>query len=69
MADMTQFPASQNFAGAIVYAAPNSLRQMHWHVLADEWEYVINGTIEVVLLTNISSISQLTACTTAMVLN
>ena len=47
MVDSTLFPISEQFAGALVYAAPNSLRQLHWHVGADEWEFIINGTVEV----------------------
>ena len=27
---------------------PGALRQMHWHTNEDEWQFVINGTVEVV---------------------
>lgn len=31
----------------IVRQEPGSLRQLHWHLEADEWQFGINGTLEV----------------------
>lgn len=47
LADTNVFPASENLIGALVYAAPYSLRQMHWHITAAEWQFMLNGTVEV----------------------
>ncbi|BDA49975.1 Oxalate decarboxylase OxdD [Coccomyxa sp. Obi] len=44
--DSTNFPISTGFTGALVYFAPGGLRQYHWHTTVNEWQYVINGTIE-----------------------
>jgi oxalate decarboxylase len=34
-------------SGALVRIAPGGMRQLHWHLNIDEWQYVINGTVEV----------------------
>lgn len=47
LADPKVFPISRSLIGAIVYTEPYSLRQMHWHLGMDEWQYVLNGTFEV----------------------
>ena len=47
MADVTGFPISADMAGALVRLEPGGMRQLHWHVNLDEWQYVINGTIQV----------------------
>lgn len=31
---------------------PGSLRQLHWHLEADEWQFGINGTLELYAVTN-----------------
>jgi oxalate decarboxylase len=46
VADVTNFPISTQFAGALVYFAPGSMRQFHWHTNFNEWQFVINGTLE-----------------------
>jgi oxalate decarboxylase len=45
-ADVAVFPVSTHMSGALVYLAPGSMRQLHWHLNIDEWQYVINGTVE-----------------------
>jgi oxalate decarboxylase len=47
VADSSNFPISTQFTGALVYFAPDGLRQFHWHLNFNEWQYVINGTLEV----------------------
>ena len=47
VADQTTFPAATTMCGALVKFAPGGLRQMHWHTTLDEWQFVINGTFEV----------------------
>ena len=34
-------------SGSLVHFKPGALRQMHWHTNEDEWQFVINGTVEV----------------------
>ena len=40
--DRKNFPAT-NIAAAIVRLRPGGLREMHWHPLADEWQYYVSG--------------------------
>ena len=45
--DSTYFPSGTGFSGGIVRIEPGSIRQLHWHLEADEWQFGINGTLEV----------------------
>ena len=45
--DKTLFPISQDMSGALVRLRPGGMRQLHWHTNLDEWQYVINGTLQV----------------------
>ena len=38
-----QFPISATMTGALMRIKPGSLREMHWHPNADEWQYYISG--------------------------
>jgi oxalate decarboxylase len=40
--DKRNFPAT-NIAAAIVRLKPGGLRELHWHPLADEWQYYVSG--------------------------
>ena len=40
--DQKNFPAT-NIAAAIVRLKPGGLRELHWHPLADEWQYYVSG--------------------------
>jgi oxalate decarboxylase len=40
--DKKNFPAT-DIAAAIVTLKPGGLREMHWHPLADEWQYYVSG--------------------------
>jgi oxalate decarboxylase len=40
--DRKNFPAT-NIASAIVRLKPGGLRELHWHPLADEWQYYVSG--------------------------
>ncbi|KAF6259616.1 RmlC-like cupin [Scenedesmus sp. NREL 46B-D3] len=51
MADVTRFPVATEMCGAIVRIAAGGMRQLHWHLNIDEWQYVINGTLEVGVFT------------------
>ncbi len=40
--DRKNFPVT-NIAAAIVRLKPGGLRELHWHPLADEWQYYVSG--------------------------
>jgi len=44
IADARNFPIATEVAAAIVEVAPKSLREIHWHPNADEWQYYISGS-------------------------
>ena len=46
-ADVKALPASTKMSGALVKAEPYALRQLHWHLAMNEWQFLINGTLEV----------------------
>lgn len=46
-ADTQYFPASTAMSASLVHFQPGGLRQMHWHVNEDEWQFMLNGTVEV----------------------
>jgi oxalate decarboxylase len=47
--DASRFPISKTTTGVILDLDPGALRELHWHPTADEWQYVIEGTISVTL--------------------
>ncbi|DBB11689.1 TPA: hypothetical protein ACH3X3_007070 [Trebouxia sp. C0006] len=56
-ADSQYFPASTAMSGSLVHFKPGALRQMHWHVNEDEWQSVINGTVEIQLYNGLGALS------------
>ena len=44
IADSTNFPASKTVAAALVTVKPGSMRELHWHPNADEWQYYLQGS-------------------------
>lgn len=38
-----EFPISSTMSGAILKLKPLSIREMHWHPNADEWQYYLKG--------------------------
>jgi len=43
------FPISSTMTGVILELAPGVLRELHWHPNADEWQYLLAGTIRATL--------------------
>jgi oxalate decarboxylase len=41
--DSTTFPAASTIAAALVEILPGGMRELHWHPIADEWQYYISG--------------------------
>jgi oxalate decarboxylase len=44
IADSTNFPLSDTVAAALVTVEPGSMRELHWHPNADEWQYYLRGS-------------------------
>ena len=42
-ATVEQFPVSQSIAGVSMRLKPGAIRELHWHALAAEWAYMIEG--------------------------
>jgi len=42
-ATVEEFPVSQSIAGVSMRLKPGAIRELHWHALAAEWAYVIEG--------------------------
>ena len=42
-----EFPISSTMTGALMRIKPGSLRELHWHPNADEWQYYIAGRARV----------------------
>src|SRR5580692_626575 len=42
-ATVAEFPISQSIAGVSMRLKPGAIRELHWHALAAEWAYVIEG--------------------------
>ncbi len=47
--DSTHFPISRTMTGVVLDLDPGALRELHWHPTADEWQYVISGTVSVTM--------------------
>jgi oxalate decarboxylase len=43
VADSRNFSASKTIAAVLVELEPGALRELHWHPMADEWQYYIEG--------------------------
>ncbi|MBB6502070.1 cupin domain-containing protein [Pedobacter cryoconitis] len=44
-ATVEEFPVSQSIAGVIMRLTPGSFRELHWHSIAAEWAYVLEGKV------------------------
>jgi oxalate decarboxylase len=44
-ATLTEFKPSEHIAGVSMRLKPGGLRELHWHAIAAEWAYVIDGTV------------------------
>ncbi|WP_165252612.1 cupin domain-containing protein [Paludisphaera soli] len=45
--DSTSFPIAKTITAVVLDLEPGALRELHWHPTADEWQYVIDGDVEV----------------------
>jgi oxalate decarboxylase len=49
LVDATKFPISTTMTGAVLELEPGALRELHWHPTADEWQYVLDGTMSMTM--------------------
>jgi len=42
-ATASEFPISQSIAGVSMRLDPGAIRELHWHTLAAEWAYMLEG--------------------------
>jgi oxalate decarboxylase family bicupin protein len=53
--DTTTFPIAENFAAALVVVEPGAMRELHWHMTSDEWNFFIQGSARITLFNAPSS--------------
>jgi oxalate decarboxylase len=49
-ANVDEFPISQSIAGVSMRLKPGGLRELHWHAIAAEWAYVIQGNLRTTVI-------------------
>ena len=49
-ATVAEFPISQSLAGVSMRLKPGAIRELHWHSLAAEWAYMIEGRCRVTVI-------------------
>ncbi|BDV39491.1 oxalate decarboxylase OxdD [Methylocystis bryophila] len=49
-ATVHQFPISKGIAGVHMYLNPGASRELHWHAIAAEWAFVIEGRCQTVVI-------------------
>jgi oxalate decarboxylase len=49
-ATVAEFPLSQSIAGVSMRLKPGSIRELHWHSLAAEWAYVLEGRVRATVI-------------------
>jgi oxalate decarboxylase family bicupin protein len=47
--DTTTFPVAANFAAALVTVEPGAMREIHWHLNSDEWNFFLQGSARLTL--------------------
>src|SRR5258708_6635717 len=46
-----EFPVSQSIAGVIMKLNPGGFRELHWHSIAAEWAFVLEGKVRTTIIT------------------
>jgi oxalate decarboxylase len=49
-ANVEEFPLSESMAGVSMRLKPGGLRELHWHAIAAEWAYVIEGNVRTTVI-------------------
>lgn len=47
---VSEFPVSSSIAGVSMVLKPGALRELHWHAIAAEWAFVIEGNVRTTVL-------------------
>lgn len=47
--DSATFPVAENFAAALVTIEPGAMREVHWHLTSDEWNYFVQGQARITI--------------------
>lgn len=50
-ATVEEFPVSQSIAGVSMRLNPGAFRELHWHSIAAEWAYVLEGKVRTTVIT------------------
>ena len=53
--DPTTFPIASNFAAALVTVQPGAMREIHWHLTSDEWDFFLQGSARITIFSAPSS--------------
>lgn len=49
-ATVEEFPVSKSIAGVSMRLKPGGLRELHWHAIAAEWAYVLEGRVRTTVI-------------------
>jgi len=49
-ANVEEFPVSESIAGVSMRLKPGGLRELHWHAVAAEWAFVIEGNVRATVI-------------------
>jgi oxalate decarboxylase len=49
-ANVEEFPISESIAGVSMRLRPGGLRELHWHAIAAEWAYMIEGNVRATVI-------------------
>jgi oxalate decarboxylase len=47
--DASRFPIATTITGVVLDLEPGGLRELHWHPTSDEWQYIIEGQVNVTM--------------------
>jgi oxalate decarboxylase len=50
-ATVEEFPISKSIAGVSMHLEPGGFREMHWHSIAAEWAYILEGEVRTTVIT------------------
>jgi oxalate decarboxylase len=50
-ATVEEFPVSQSIAGVVMKLNPGGFRELHWHSIAAEWAFVLEGKVRTTVIT------------------
>jgi oxalate decarboxylase len=50
-ATVEEFPVSQSIAGVSMRLNPGGFRELHWHSIAAEWAYILEGKVRTTVIT------------------